>query len=211
VAFLVMRLLLAVPILFIVRVLCFSMINLIPGDPATVTRAPRRRSRPKSRAQPPEPERPHPGPVPRLARRRPPRRPRRVPYRRRARRGYHSAAAARHDRACHRDLSGEPHDSRGRRHPPSEPLSEPLSEPAGDVARLPEHGRGARRNIHPALLARDDVHDDLRGEPRVAPGLGLRAVFHEPGGEPHRHDPADLRHGPARSRRSLPGCSGAAC
>ena len=35
-AFLVRRLLLTVPILFIVRVLCFSMISLIPGDPATV-------------------------------------------------------------------------------------------------------------------------------------------------------------------------------
>src|SRR5215218_6248489 len=39
-AFLVRRLLLTLPILFIVSVLCFSMINLIPGDPATVILGP---------------------------------------------------------------------------------------------------------------------------------------------------------------------------
>src|SRR5919206_1487018 len=39
-AFLIRRLLLTVPILFIVSVLCFSMINLIPGDPATVILGP---------------------------------------------------------------------------------------------------------------------------------------------------------------------------
>lgn len=39
-AFLVRRLLLTVPILFIVSVICFSMINLIPGDPATVILGP---------------------------------------------------------------------------------------------------------------------------------------------------------------------------
>ena len=39
-AFLVRRVLLALPILFIVSVLCFSMINLIPGDPATVILGP---------------------------------------------------------------------------------------------------------------------------------------------------------------------------
>jgi peptide/nickel transport system permease protein len=40
VTFLVRRLLLTLPILFIVSVLCFSMINLIPGDPATVILGP---------------------------------------------------------------------------------------------------------------------------------------------------------------------------
>jgi peptide/nickel transport system permease protein len=40
VAFLVRRLLLTLPILFIVSVLCFSMINLILGDPATVILGP---------------------------------------------------------------------------------------------------------------------------------------------------------------------------
>jgi peptide/nickel transport system permease protein len=40
VAFLVRRLLLTLPILFIVSVICFSMINLIPGDPATVILGP---------------------------------------------------------------------------------------------------------------------------------------------------------------------------
>jgi peptide/nickel transport system permease protein len=39
-AFLVRRLLLTLPVLFIVSVLCFSMINLIPGDPATVILGP---------------------------------------------------------------------------------------------------------------------------------------------------------------------------
>ena len=39
-AFLVRRLLLTIPILFIVSVLCFSLINLIPGDPATVILGP---------------------------------------------------------------------------------------------------------------------------------------------------------------------------
>ena len=39
-AFLIRRLLLTLPILFIVSVLCFSMINLIPGDPATVILGP---------------------------------------------------------------------------------------------------------------------------------------------------------------------------
>jgi peptide/nickel transport system permease protein len=39
-AFLVRRLLLTIPILFIVSVICFSMINLIPGDPATVILGP---------------------------------------------------------------------------------------------------------------------------------------------------------------------------
>ncbi len=39
-AFLVRRLLLTLPILFIVSVVCFSMINLIPGDPATVILGP---------------------------------------------------------------------------------------------------------------------------------------------------------------------------
>ncbi len=39
-AFLVRRLLLTLPILFIVSVICFSMINLIPGDPATVILGP---------------------------------------------------------------------------------------------------------------------------------------------------------------------------
>src|SRR3712207_1766123 len=39
-AFLVRRLFLTLPILFIVSVLCFSMINLIPGDPATVILGP---------------------------------------------------------------------------------------------------------------------------------------------------------------------------
>jgi peptide/nickel transport system permease protein len=40
VAFLIRRLLLTLPILFIVSVICFSMINLIPGDPATVILGP---------------------------------------------------------------------------------------------------------------------------------------------------------------------------
>ena len=40
VAYLARRLLLTIPILFIVSVLCFSMINLIPGDPATVILGP---------------------------------------------------------------------------------------------------------------------------------------------------------------------------
>jgi peptide/nickel transport system permease protein len=40
VAFLVRRLLLTLPILFIVSGICFSMINLIPGDPATVILGP---------------------------------------------------------------------------------------------------------------------------------------------------------------------------
>jgi peptide/nickel transport system permease protein len=40
VAFLIRRLLLTLPILFIVSVVCFSMINLIPGDPATVILGP---------------------------------------------------------------------------------------------------------------------------------------------------------------------------
>jgi peptide/nickel transport system permease protein len=40
VAFLVRRLLLTLPILFIVSIVCFSMINLIPGDPATVILGP---------------------------------------------------------------------------------------------------------------------------------------------------------------------------
>src|SRR5215213_7118153 len=39
-AFLIRRLLLTMPILFIVSVICFSMINLIPGDPATVILGP---------------------------------------------------------------------------------------------------------------------------------------------------------------------------
>jgi peptide/nickel transport system permease protein len=39
-AFLVRRLLLTLPILFIVSVVCFSLINLIPGDPATVILGP---------------------------------------------------------------------------------------------------------------------------------------------------------------------------
>ncbi len=39
-AFLIRRLLLTLPILFIVSVLCFSLINLIPGDPATVILGP---------------------------------------------------------------------------------------------------------------------------------------------------------------------------
>jgi peptide/nickel transport system permease protein len=39
-AFLLRRLLLTLPILFIVSVICFSMINLIPGDPATVILGP---------------------------------------------------------------------------------------------------------------------------------------------------------------------------
>ncbi len=39
-AFLIRRLLLTLPILFIVSVVCFSMINLIPGDPATVILGP---------------------------------------------------------------------------------------------------------------------------------------------------------------------------
>lgn len=39
-AFVVRRLLLTIPILFIVSVLCFSLINLIPGDPATVILGP---------------------------------------------------------------------------------------------------------------------------------------------------------------------------
>jgi len=39
-AFLVRRLLLTIPVLFIVSVICFSMINLIPGDPATVILGP---------------------------------------------------------------------------------------------------------------------------------------------------------------------------
>jgi peptide/nickel transport system permease protein len=39
-AFLIRRLLLTLPILFIVSVICFSMINLIPGDPATVILGP---------------------------------------------------------------------------------------------------------------------------------------------------------------------------
>lgn len=39
-AFLVRRLLLTLPILFIVSVVCFSMINLIPGDPARVIMGP---------------------------------------------------------------------------------------------------------------------------------------------------------------------------
>lgn len=39
-AFLVRRLLLTLPTLFIVSVICFSMINLIPGDPATVILGP---------------------------------------------------------------------------------------------------------------------------------------------------------------------------
>jgi peptide/nickel transport system permease protein len=40
VAFLIRRLLLTLPILFIVSVVCWSMINLIPGDPATVILGP---------------------------------------------------------------------------------------------------------------------------------------------------------------------------
>jgi peptide/nickel transport system permease protein len=40
VAFLIRRLLLTLPILFIVSVACFSLINLIPGDPATVILGP---------------------------------------------------------------------------------------------------------------------------------------------------------------------------
>ena len=39
-AFLIRRLLLTLPILFIVSVVCFSLINLIPGDPATVILGP---------------------------------------------------------------------------------------------------------------------------------------------------------------------------
>jgi peptide/nickel transport system permease protein len=39
-AFLIRRLLLTLPILFIVSVICFSMINFIPGDPATVILGP---------------------------------------------------------------------------------------------------------------------------------------------------------------------------
>ena len=39
-AFLVRRIILSIPILFIVSVACFSMINLIPGDPATVILGP---------------------------------------------------------------------------------------------------------------------------------------------------------------------------
>jgi peptide/nickel transport system permease protein len=39
-AFLIRRLLLTLPILFVVSVICFSMINLIPGDPATVILGP---------------------------------------------------------------------------------------------------------------------------------------------------------------------------
>lgn len=39
-AFLVRRLLLTLPILFVVSVICFSLINLIPGDPATVILGP---------------------------------------------------------------------------------------------------------------------------------------------------------------------------
>ncbi|HEU4847550.1 MAG TPA: ABC transporter permease [Rubrobacteraceae bacterium] len=39
-AFLIRRLLLTLPILFIVSVACFSLINLIPGDPATVILGP---------------------------------------------------------------------------------------------------------------------------------------------------------------------------
>jgi peptide/nickel transport system permease protein len=40
VAFLIRRLLLTLPILFVVSVVCFSLINLIPGDPATVIMGP---------------------------------------------------------------------------------------------------------------------------------------------------------------------------
>jgi peptide/nickel transport system permease protein len=40
VAFLIRRVLLTLPILFIVSVVCFSLINLIPGDPATVILGP---------------------------------------------------------------------------------------------------------------------------------------------------------------------------
>ena len=39
-AFLIRRLLLTLPILFVVSVVCFSLINLIPGDPATVIMGP---------------------------------------------------------------------------------------------------------------------------------------------------------------------------
>lgn len=39
-AFLIRRVLLAIPILFIVSIFCFSMINLIPGDPARVILGP---------------------------------------------------------------------------------------------------------------------------------------------------------------------------
>ena len=39
-AFLIRRMLLTLPILFIVSVVCFSLINLIPGDPATVILGP---------------------------------------------------------------------------------------------------------------------------------------------------------------------------
>lgn len=46
-AFLVRRLLLTLPILFIVSVICFSMINLIPGDPATVILGPEATERAK--------------------------------------------------------------------------------------------------------------------------------------------------------------------
>jgi peptide/nickel transport system permease protein len=138
VAFLVRRLLLTVPILFIVSVLCFSMINLIPGDPATVILGPEATEQAKEQMRnrlnlnDPIPVqyldwlggvlRGDLGesliddePVANIILQRP----------------------ARHDRARHRDLPGEPLDSRGRRHP--------LGEPAGDVGRLPEHGRGARR------------------------------------------------------------------
>jgi peptide/nickel transport system permease protein len=40
VAFLIRRLLLTIPVLFVVSVVCFSLINLIPGDPATVIMGP---------------------------------------------------------------------------------------------------------------------------------------------------------------------------
>ncbi len=39
-AFLIRRLLLTIPVLFVVSVVCFSLINLIPGDPATVIMGP---------------------------------------------------------------------------------------------------------------------------------------------------------------------------
>jgi len=40
VAYLIRRLLLTLPVLFVVSVVCFSLINLIPGDPATVIMGP---------------------------------------------------------------------------------------------------------------------------------------------------------------------------
>jgi peptide/nickel transport system permease protein len=69
VAFLIRRLLLTLPILFIVSVICFSMINLIPGDPATVILGPEATEQAKEqmRDRLAQPERPDPGAVRGLA------------------------------------------------------------------------------------------------------------------------------------------------